>query len=341
MKNTKTIISGAISSSSKSEQLLINLCISIAEAYLRTKSKQHAFLFSLVGTSLRDFAIDCIAELFEKRESRLIVFEKWISSSELENLSDSELFIKIRRLVFRKVNDHVFESYKDFDPSLSKIIRNLKRGVKAGIVEGLALNRSGKYIFLEEEASGKDVLEMNQELFVMKFSSKFKEISSMVDALQILRELFETLEEYPSKIHCVSFALIIREFYTALNEENDFYDNPLSSYTESESEYIISKRVEQLKREMYSTYVIKNKITESDFSGYFMVVKRILISLFNENESSGKSHFEHFSYIYGEVGKEEYRNHHRKFLEYFVKKAREDVIVYIKKENNSANRSFG
>lgn len=339
MQNIRAILSGANNAGSKSEQLLVKLCTDIAEAYLKTKIKKHSLLLNLANSSLRDFAIDCIAELFEHRNQELIVFEKWLPVEELDKLTDGELFIKLRRLVFSRVNDHIYNSYRSYDPSLGKIIRNIKRGIKSGSVEGLVISENGQYIVLEE--GSRDGLEMPVELFSMKFSARFKNPSHITDILENLRAIFESLEEYKCSIDITALALIIREHYTAIQDEETPQHIDFGVYLNEETEAIISNRVEQTKKDLYVTYVVKNKLSDSEFSAYFMVVYNILLSYFKENKDMGKSYFEHFNEVFKNTSKDAYRAKHRKFLEYFAKKARKNLELFLKTENNSANRLIG
>ncbi len=340
MQNIKAIISGAIEGDSGKEQHLVKLCIDIAEAYLRTKVKKHSFLINIAAPSLRDFAIDCIAELFERKEYKLVVFQKWLPQEDIHQLTEGKLFIQLRRLVFSKVNDHIFGTYRDYDPSLSKIIRNIKRVLNENYIEELVTSSDGKYICLDTEK--RNGTEIPIEVLLMKFSSRFKEVSSTVDALQQLRIVFELIEhEYDCRVHLIAFALILREFYTAVqDEEISSFETVDVRYLDGELKGIIHEIVEKTKKELYASYVTKNKIQAGDFSGYFMVVKLILESEFSETEHSGESFFVHFSLIFEGMSKEKYRSSHRKFLEYFVKLTKQNFLDYLKKENDSANKLY-
>lgn len=341
VQNIKTIISGAIEGDSSKEQLLVKLCTDIAEAYLRTKVKKHSFLINIAAPSLRDFAIDCIAELFERKDHKLVVFQKWLPKEDIQQFTEGKVFIQLRRLVFSKVNDHIFGTYRNYDPSLSKIIRNIKRVLNQNCIEELEVSSDGTFVCLKTEKS--DGIEIPVEVLLMKFSARFKEVSSTVEALQQLRIVFEVMgDEYTCRIHLTAFALILREFYTALQDEEVSSFEPVDrSYLNGELKSIIDNTVEQTKKELYSSYVPKNKIKVGDFSGYFMAVQQIIESEFSETKYSGYSFYDHFASFFNTINKEEYRNTHRKFLEYFVKLTKQNLLNYLKKENDSANRPFG
>ncbi|MEX0721402.1 MAG: hypothetical protein WD059_12090 [Balneolaceae bacterium] len=72
-----------------------------------------------------DLALDCIADLFGREGDCLTEIESYFPKEQLSELKESEVAIKLRRLVFSKVNEGLFRNYRSFDPSLSKIIRNI------------------------------------------------------------------------------------------------------------------------------------------------------------------------------------------------------------------------
>lgn len=340
VKNINILIKRAIRGDSVQEEALVKLCIDIAEAYLRTKINKHSFLINLAAPSLRDFAIDCIAELFERKEHKLIVFQKWISEDELQHGADSKLFIQIRRLVFSKVNDHIFGTYKDYDPSLSKIIRNIKRVLKENGIQDLEISSNGKYVCLESPHNSAPDIPI--EILRIKFSTRCSEVSSTVEALEQLRFVFEMMEdEYNCRVHITAFALILRQFYTALqDDEVSSFESVELEYLNGELNEILKEAVEKTRNDLHSNYVIKNKINEGDYFGYFYAVQVILESEYKETVHSGKSYYDQFVLYFEHITNEEYRNNHRKYLEYFVKLTKQRFLKIIKNENNSAKKIF-
>ena len=83
--------------------------------------------------ALEGIAFDCIAELLERdSEGRFPELEEYFTGDlDLQDLEDFELEDHFRALVFTKVADGVFRLYRDNDPLLARIIRNLKAAVRA------------------------------------------------------------------------------------------------------------------------------------------------------------------------------------------------------------------
>ena len=69
-----------------------------------------------------------------------------------------------------------------------------------------------------------------------------------------------------------------------------------------------------------------------NFSKYFLVAEKVLNGDYIKGIENGKSYFEHFSDIVTDASKEEYRNNHRQFVEYFVKISRYNFIQSLKNE---------
>lgn len=106
----------------------LNLCHKIAFVYLRKKEQSGRNFTYQFGISLEDFALDCIAELFIENENGVYTkFTNYFSKIDnLSKLSNEDLLISLRRLIFSQVNHHIYRTNKIFDPILGKIIRNIK-----------------------------------------------------------------------------------------------------------------------------------------------------------------------------------------------------------------------
>ncbi len=321
---------------SEEENRLVNLCINIAEAYLRTKYQKNLHLFNTLhgpsSSSIRDAAIDYIAELFERRDNRLVMFEKFIDSFDLLAKSESENFAFIRRLVFSEVNNSLFNQYKVFDPSLSKIIRNIKRGLNSH--PKLALDRTNNAIHLK--VKNYIHLEIPNELLSIRLSYKIASINGTYDMLEKLSVVLE--ESAYDSISLVSLAIVVREVFINANIKYDkiYSENSAEeSLAEKDISRFIKESIQRTKEELYPSYVTKGKISEEYFLKYFRVAEIILNNEYVND--TVRSYFGNFLLVFEEETKYEYRLKHRKFIEYFVKKSRSELINSIKRENVNIN----
>ena len=110
---------------------IVQQCFNIALAYLHHRLRRGSLIDNQFGISNEDLAMDCIAELYQRDETgTFIVLRQYFDSISWEKLSDEELQVALRRLVFSKVNEGLFRNYREEDPNLAKIIRNIKEAVK-------------------------------------------------------------------------------------------------------------------------------------------------------------------------------------------------------------------
>ena len=79
----------------------------------------------------KTLALDCIADTFQRDENgHFTTLITYFESLNWRQLSDADLTIALRRLIFSKVNEGLFRSYRAEDPNLARIIRNIKEAVK-------------------------------------------------------------------------------------------------------------------------------------------------------------------------------------------------------------------
>ncbi|HTP13329.1 MAG TPA: hypothetical protein VMM37_06845, partial [Bacteroidota bacterium] len=102
-------------------------CRNLAHSYLKTKVNRGKLDPAQFGIPLEDLALDCIAPLFARNDrGRFIELAGYFGTRSLLAASREELFGATRRLVFSKVSEELYRLYREHDPSLSHIIRNIK-----------------------------------------------------------------------------------------------------------------------------------------------------------------------------------------------------------------------
>ncbi|MCP9291478.1 hypothetical protein [Gracilimonas sediminicola] len=305
----------------------------ISVAYLRTKANRNNLLLSHLYKNIDDLALDCIADLFGQEGDCLSQIEGYLDDTEIEKLKESEVATKLRRLIFSKVNEGLYRNYRNFDPSLSKIIRNLKRTLDEGKVEGARYDSNTGDIEFEEK--DKPRANMPEEILEIKLSSALSRISNTVDAVQELKNILIEEREYSSKVSLVSFAVILRKSfaYRLEMEEKDKLGNSMSLYKERELHTFIKNCIATERVQLFQTYVSSGKINEKHFEKYLLVVKDILVADFIKH-SPREGYFEHFEFYFPEISYERYRDEYRKIIEYMAKGIRQRLLLVLKNEEN-------
>lgn len=333
MAGIKHLIWGFIKDDSLSEAHLITVCADIGEAYLKIHRKEQYIVQSL-GITLRDFAFDGIAELFTENGK---VLKGFFDPLSLKTMDEAAVFINLRKLVFGQMNDHIFASYKQVDPSLSKIIRNIKRGVKYGRIDQLRIGSNPRFIEHEELNKGQPCIP--HHLLIHRYIPNTVRPQNMTEALLCLRDFFEMHPQYQARISILSFAFLLRDYYAMqLEEVIEFNNTSISEMYQEELVKIIKKAVKHIRLSLYAGYVVYHqKMEEHMYALYFMVVEKILLNEYFLEERE-HTYYEFFRSIHGEITKKEYRDQHRQYLEYFVKKTRQRLIDVLKAEIKSAEQ---
>ena len=110
---------------------VVRICHSLSIACIRTRSIA-AVLNDSHGLSVSDLAMDCIADLFQQSDQGgFTQLSAFFGSLPLENWSDEEALIHLRRLVFSKTYNGLFRLYNEADPILGKILRNIKIAIQS------------------------------------------------------------------------------------------------------------------------------------------------------------------------------------------------------------------
>lgn len=328
----------ALQGDRKQERILVNQARAIAMAYLRTQKKRHFKLIEFTTGNIEDYALDAIADLFHRSNKELVKLKKWSVEREVFDLNESEAFIEFRKLIFTEVNDFIFSSYRKKDATLSKIIRNIKRALVENDVDGLIFNRTSGLISLSTNGHHNRKSISLQRLEIA-LATKLNEVKNIVDALEKVRTLLEENEHENPSVSLNDLCISIRNLSIRVNEI-ELEENPTLLFATSELEVFLDEALNNVKANLYNSYVLKNKLTLEEFAVYFMCVYNILRSNFITEDEAYSSYFEFLNCLIENLTPDEYKQKHRVILEYFVKKCRVEFIHLLSNELKSAERAI-
>ena len=311
----------------------------IAVAYLRTKAQKNFLLSNNLYKNIDDMAMDCIAELFGKRGECLYQLEDYFDKTEVEKKSDSELNTMIRRLIFSQVNDGIYRNYRSFDPSLSKIIRNLKRNLDSkNISDARYDSATGNIIFSALDERSKP--NMPEEILEIKLSAYIADMSNSIDALEALKTILTGQKEYNNAFNLTNFAVLLRKGFAyqlvVENEQNLRKQQSPKRFNDLELHKFMKAVLDDFHSDFFSTYVESGKLSEKEFDTYLLICRSILETDYIKDLGQD-GYYEHFHEYYPEIEYEEYRKNHRSVLEYMMKKIRSSLIDSLRKEENFSN----
>ncbi len=127
---------------------LIALCHSIAIVHLRRRIPLATLQRRFHYTGFSDLAYDCIADLFRRDDHGSLVRLKAFFRGAVQRMaSDRDLLAQMKRLVYSRVNQSIFTMYFEADPSLGKILRNIRLALQTMRHAGLT-ERGGESCFV-------------------------------------------------------------------------------------------------------------------------------------------------------------------------------------------------
>ena len=311
---------------------LVHNCFKIALAYLQHRLRRGTLLDNQFGISNEDLALDCIAELFQRDEQgQFLVFEQYFAALNWQSLPEEEIKITLRRLVFSKVNEGLFSNYREEDPNLAKIIRNIKEATKKDQRVHLVKMRESSWLIVGDEdtelnpqpLAPSEILEAYLLTVVCNTSNTYRAVSSFAD---FIAEHPYYANGYPLS----AFAQLLRASYLgriipeAQTEE--------INYEPIEVENAIQRAVAYVKNTLYDSYVAGGKLSMNLFDNYVNAVQKTLKSTFTRYAESTDSQFEALRTYMPDLSKDAYMQNHRNILQYLFKLSRTHMISYLQEE---------
>ncbi len=243
----------------------VNFCLGLAIAYLRVLEKKgYRIRESQSEHEFESIAADCLADLFSGGQDRHLEYvQKYLKRIHHDKLSDADLFIALRRLICKRVRQHLTKIFAQRDPNGAKLLRNVRLSVKRH--DNLKLCRDGKgtYILYLTESNCECVNRPNVEKVKSIFSGIYRadmSIDMLVkETLKALSEIYER----PVEVELNCFVSLIRIFRQA--ESNHSSMSTAEYIHKSLEESVIEKKVTSIVKEIndiiVKKYVLKRKLT--------------------------------------------------------------------------------
>lgn len=313
---------------------LIDVCHSLALAYLRMKAGSGK-LYMIHDEHLNDLAWDFIADLFEQNQNgELVKINTYFEGTDVTRCKESGIIIELRKLVFSKVDDNIYHTLGSKDPSLRKIIRNLKLAIdSAGPHESITYDDG--FLMLNRGADTR-LPAMPSEFMQMKLCSRLNGKMQIPEILTNVVSILEEQNQYRTRFSVVALATIIRESYVYMHEYNDLPElnekERIDRHVFSgEFESFLKKSALLIRSTSGKRYVNNGKISEKELDIYM----KVSINIIRDQFINGKkkfSQFEHLKQLQPDVDHHDFRNDKRQVLEYLVAQIKEDLIETYRKD---------
>ena len=131
----------------------------LARAYLIRRESAGRLSLNVLGLPLDDLAMDCIAQLFARDETGAFhELQRFFADHSLDTFDAVDAHRALRTLVNQSVNDRLFRCYREADPGLGRIIRNLKRAIRHSTQCHLERRGSSLYVVVTNGDAGTRLL---------------------------------------------------------------------------------------------------------------------------------------------------------------------------------------
>ena len=321
-------ILSVIGGTSTREQVnrLVSVFHALASAFLASKSTC-GMLSNVTGLKTSDLAYDCIADLFQQnREGDYIQLVSYFAGLQLPIARDEEMLAHVRRLVFSKVNHGVYRLYSQTDPSLAKILRNIKLAVYS-LKNFTEIERFGEQCLVPVLCDGLEHLPsfQKEELEGLFFpSTKGSEVVP-----ELLAKLSLVLREQSERCRIVPLIFVGILFRAVYNAKRDIIRDTVEIEDVTvvrDSEEIISKVCQNLKVKTLYKYVDMKNIPPEVFDKYFKVVEEGLMEKYIGNDGQDFSLFENLRRYLPDMTRDMYKKSHRNTIEYLWKLAQKETV---------------
>lgn len=305
----------------------------MATTYLRMRGRPGSLNPATIGLSVNDLATDCIASLFErgtKGEFRLLVH--YFTQARWTALSDEELISCTRRLVFSRTHQELCRIWKQGDPSLQKVIRNLKNALRAS--RRLTTRRIGNelWVILKEDCQDTpNPSVMSPDFFQAQLAPHVRTGMTMRGVANAVASVLEEQDIYRKAVPLTDIALSIRSVFVRGGEDHPHVSGE-SAFLPVELKSLLESAVTKVRRRMTNRYVTRGKVDSETFGRYLRSVYDILYEEFVLANGEDKSYYDFLRVHAPGVKEGEYRRKHRCHLEYLVKLAKHEFLTTLKGE---------
>lgn len=308
---------------------LVTLCHRMALLYIRKKARAGSLHIPFFGLSTSDLALDCVSTLFSRdADGRFHHLRTYYAGAPLSTLATEELLAVTRRLVFSAVNQQIYRLLKEEDPSLDKLLRNLRAAARK--TPRVSEERRGGELWIctEGETERTQMLpSMPPEFLDALLSPELRHDTSLRDVVRQLGRILETQSVYRKSCRLVALALTVRAAYARFGrDETDQTRWEETGLRHEEIMQMIDQSVESVGRRMHDTYVHHHHLGSDEFGAYLQAVRDALRNRFLDSKAGSNSLFQHLKRHLPALTPDQYRGGHRCHMEYLLRLARKDFF---------------
>jgi hypothetical protein len=294
-----------------------------------TRKRHVQLLLDKHGISLDDFAYDCIADLFRRSiDGSFAGVQAYFSSIDFSSADDAELLVHMRRLVSSAVNQRIFGALNEIDPSLGKIIRNIKLSIHSlrTFTETETFGEAGIVPVLcdpLEHLQQYDRRELAEEIAAYARGNE-----KMPGLLAALANVLRHQRRYSRSVPIVVVALAFRDVY-----ECKQLPGPHSACIHIEPDMMeialaVDKACALVKGRVKAKYVSSGKVSNLLLDSYLEAIGCYFKAKLDGDVSKATLQ-NTLQQVIGKVDLAEYQRVHRSRLEYLARQVQKEIEVNV------------
>jgi hypothetical protein len=302
--------------------LLVKEFHDIAVAYLRVANSSVRGLLGRMNMSPDDAAYDAIADLFARNtdDSFPVLARWWKKLPTSCRSSAEEIALAVRRLVVGAIHQRIFGMYRDSDPHLAKILRNVKLTLKKHpTVKPAVIGRDNVLVHRSTKALRQDQPPMPYELLLPGVFDLLAPGAGLKEILDAIGTALLEFDGYRRYVSLVEAAVIVRDVYAAETRLRS-PSLPADSLTAGEIEELIESTLKEKREALFGKYQVRGVLSMQESSMYATAVGDILRRECLE-DGTDESNFVILAKYIPTLTEEQYKKRHRSILEYLVRKA--------------------
>ncbi|HTY10038.1 MAG TPA: hypothetical protein VMF88_03095 [Bacteroidota bacterium] len=336
LKNLRKNLFALLHNSYSEAQLnaVVALCHAIASASLKHALVDGSTKQEYLGLRRSDAAYDCIADLFRKDDAgNLVQFQTYFKSLPPTQLSDAELLAHVRRIVQSKTHQGLFRIYQENDPSLGKILRNIKIAIQ--VVRNF--QETERFHDAELTPVQCDPLDhcptIDAESLIRELGPVISGTENIPGMLAKLALFLRGQNRYRRSVPLVSVALAFRALYSRGMETQSGAEPSIDGTLLAEdARRTVQAVCEGIKRGTSRKYLITKKIERDVFDAYFRAIESHVSEFIMGTDGRDTALFESLRRAIPGLTPSDYRKHHRSTVEYLARLCRKKAVEELKKE---------
>ncbi len=313
---------------------IIELCHAIASASLKQIISDGSIKQGYLGLRRSDIAYDCIADLFRKDDvGNIVQFQTYFKSFPANELSDAELLAHLRRIVQSKTHQGLYRIYQESDPSLGKILRNIKISIQ--VVRNFQETERFHEVHITPIQCDplEDRTTIDTEGLVKEFGPMVNGSENIPEMLSKLAVFLRTQTSHRRSVPLMSAALAFRALYARGLQAHSAADPAIEEkLLTDDAQRTVRIACNQIKRKTTQKYLHTKKLNKVIFDSYFKAIENQILEFVIGTDGSDSALFESLKKVIPGLTPSQYQTRHRNTMEYLARLCKKKAVEELQKD---------